>query len=110
MFENAPPYTHGSQRRGKASFIVAELELVRFARAAMPETAPPLTRRMRDHRPRPGVQARVTFHVPRIDIGQPEVAAVGLHVESCDHARSPGCSARHRREPTHRSVKPRYTS
>jgi hypothetical protein len=55
MLQHATKAAHGVKRSGKTPAIITKLELVRLARASMPETPPPLTRRMRYNWPRPGI-------------------------------------------------------
>ncbi len=53
MFKNAAKTFKRGECRCEASAIVAKFELMRLARAAVPEAAPPLTWRVRDNRIRP---------------------------------------------------------
>src|SRR4051812_26923428 len=49
------------------------------------ESAPGRAGRMRDDRPRPGVEAGVTFLVPQVDIGQAAIDPILLDVQRGDH-------------------------
>jgi hypothetical protein len=49
------------------------------------ETAPSLTGRVGDDGPRAGVQPRIAFFVPRVNVGEAVVGAVFLDVQGGDH-------------------------
>ena len=60
---------------------------MRFARAAVPEPAPTLARRMRHHRAGTLILASIALFVPRVDARKVEVAASRCDKKSGDHAR-----------------------
>lgn len=76
MLKYAAPSAYGGQSCRKASVIVAELELVRLARAAVPEPTPTLTWRMGRDRIGAGIGPGVARLWPRVHAGQVGVAAV----------------------------------
>lgn len=88
MLEHAAPLPHGRQRRRETPAVVAH---------AMPvarlvdwrHLAPAITGRMRHHRPRTGVGARVAPNRPSVDIRQAGVAAALIHEQRrhAHHAR-----------------------
>jgi hypothetical protein len=64
-----------------ASLPFKWLVLVRLARAAMPEPAPALARRVRNHRVRAAVLAGVSRLIPRVNARYAHIAAFRLHIQ-----------------------------
>jgi hypothetical protein len=94
VFDDAAESIDGSQCSPEASGVIALFELVRLARAAVPEAAPTLAWRVRDYGMRTTVQPRVPSLVPWINVRQTEVTAVGLNEQSSNHARSSSIAIR----------------
>jgi hypothetical protein len=71
MFKNAAVAPNAIQSRSKATTVIT-LDLA-FSRALDPQRltgpklSPPLARRVRNHRPRPGILARVSGLIPRVN-------------------------------------------
>jgi hypothetical protein len=80
VFKNAAESIDCSQRRLEASAIVTQLELVRLARAAMPEPTPALAWRVGDYWVRPVVLARIAGFVPWVNIWQAKVGTASLYI------------------------------
>jgi hypothetical protein len=85
MFKNAAPSAHSSKRSRKAAVVVAEPELMRRARRAVPESTPALAGRVRHHGVRASVQPGVACRWPGINFWQTVVAPTFLDVERGDH-------------------------
>src|SRR6185312_9123359 len=86
VLKYAAPAPHGLKGSRETTTVVAGTVL-RFAVAPKVHAGhvhPELTRRMRHNRPRSRVQPRVPLFVPRVDVGQAEIASAGLDVESGD--------------------------
>jgi hypothetical protein len=75
MLQNAAETLNCTKGSSKAAGIIAKLELMRFARAAMPEAPPALAGRMRYDRVRTCVGSRVATERPRINARQTRVAS-----------------------------------
>lgn len=86
MLKHAAPTDYCGQCGFEASAVVAQLILVRFPGAAVPESSPSLAGWMRDHRPRSVVVACIALTVPRIDVIEPVVDAASFDEESGDHS------------------------
>ena len=89
VFKDAAPAPHRGQRGGKASAIVAlhlaDTGQLDMERLTGPELPPPLARRMRDNRVRPGIEPRVAVLVPRVESRTTEVATAFGDVEGAKH-------------------------
>lgn len=80
MLEHAAVSAERIERSFKASAVIAQLELMRLTRAAVPEPTPSLAGRVRNHWMRSVIQARIPFFIPRINARQAEVSAVSFYV------------------------------
>ncbi len=85
MLKDATPSPNRIKRGSEASVIGAKLELMRVARAAMPEPAPTFAGRMRNDRMWPIVPPRIAIFVPWIDIGHSVVWSAALNEQRRDH-------------------------
>lgn len=81
MLQHAAPAPHRCQRRGKATAIIAERELVRLARRTVPKTTPPLTWGVCHNCVRSGVGAGIPHLVPGINTRNVPIDATALDKE-----------------------------
>jgi hypothetical protein len=81
MLKHPAELTNRRERSGETTAIVAPDDL----RAALTHQRPGLARRVRHHRPRPRIQPRVTFFIPRFNVREAVIDAALLNVKRSDH-------------------------
>ena len=89
MLKHAAISPQGIERGFKTSTVIAQLELMRLTRAAVPESTPSLAGRVRNHWMRSVIQARIPFFIPRVNTRQAKVSAVRFYVKGCNQFVAP---------------------
>ena len=80
MLKHASESIDCSQRSLEAPTIITQIELMRLARAAMPEPTPALAWRVGDYWVWPVVLARIAGFVPWVNIWQAKVGTASLYI------------------------------
>lgn len=81
MLNDATPCPNRRDRRRRAVVLIAAVEV--------PQSTPRTARRVRDHRMRASVGARIALDSPRVDAGHREVRPAAFHVQRSDGSHPP---------------------